>query len=149
MRAAAAASEGPSGRAVRRCGSRSPTGPPVSTTWSAAPPRSWPRRAKRRAAARHHDRTRRRRSRLARARLIRHAGPRMLALRNDAGAVKVLGVVAVCVCALAIAPRADASWGFELGIGEQGIEMFSDPRFGALGLEHVRLVAPYDVACRP
>ena len=27
--------------------------------------------------------------------------------------------------------------------------MFSDPRFAALGLEHVRLVAPYDVACRP
>jgi hypothetical protein len=73
----------------------------------------------------------------------------MLALRSRAGTVKVLGVVAVCVCALAVAPRADARWGFELGIGEQGIEMFSDPRFVALGLEHVRLVAPYDVACRP
>ena len=76
-------------------------------------------------------------------------GRRMLAPRSCAGAVKVLGVVAVCVCALASAPRADARWGFELGIGEQGLEMFSDPRFGALGLEHVRLVVPYDVACRP
>jgi hypothetical protein len=73
----------------------------------------------------------------------------MLALRSRAGIIKVLGAVAVCVCALALAPRADARWGFELGIGEQGIEMFSDPRFGALELEHVRLVAPYDVACRP
>jgi hypothetical protein len=76
-------------------------------------------------------------------------GRRMLALRSRASIIKVLGAVAVCVCALAIAPRADARWGFELGIGEQGIEMFSDPRFGALGLEHVRLVVPYDVACRP
>jgi hypothetical protein len=73
----------------------------------------------------------------------------MLVLRSCAGTVKVLAVVAVCVWALAIAPRAHASWAFELGIGEQGIEMFSDPRFGALGLEHVRLVVPYDVACRP
>jgi hypothetical protein len=76
-------------------------------------------------------------------------GRRMLAPRSFAGTVKVLGVVAVCVCALASAPRADARWAFELGIGEQGLEMFSDPRFGALGLEHVRLVVPYDVACRP
>src|SRR5258705_5847745 len=71
----------------------------------------------------------------------------MLALRSCAGTINVLGVVAVCVCALAMAPRAHASWGFELGIGEQGLAMFSDPRFGALGLEHVRLVLPYDVAC--
>jgi hypothetical protein len=73
----------------------------------------------------------------------------MLAPRSRAGIAKVLGAIAVCVCALAMAPRAEARWGFELGIGEQGVEMFSDPRFGALGLEHVRLVAPYDVACRP
>jgi hypothetical protein len=73
----------------------------------------------------------------------------MPALRSRAGTVTMLAVGAVCVCALAFAPRADASWGFELGIGEQGVEMFSDPRFGALELEHVRLVAPYDVACRP
>jgi hypothetical protein len=63
--------------------------------------------------------------------------------------VKALAVGAVCVCALAMAPRAHASWGFELGIGEQGVTMFSDPRFAALDLQHVRLVAPYDVACRP
>src|SRR3954453_7603339 len=73
----------------------------------------------------------------------------MPALPSCAGTTRVLVVVAVCAGALATAPRAQASWGFELGIGEQGIEMFSDPRFGALGLEHVRLVVPYDVACRP
>jgi len=73
----------------------------------------------------------------------------MPALPSCAGTTRVLVVVAVCAGALATAPRAQASWGFDLGIGEQGIEMFSDPRFGALGLEHVRLVAPYDVACRP
>jgi hypothetical protein len=62
---------------------------------------------------------------------------------------KVLAAVGVSACALAMASRADASWGFELGIGEQGLGMFSDPRFEALGLEHVRLVVPYDVGCRP
>jgi hypothetical protein len=36
--------------------------------------------------------------------------------------------------------------GLRAGIGEQGIEMFCDPRFGALGLEHGRLVVPYDAA---
>lgn len=67
---------------------------------------------------------------------------------SDAGAIKGLAVVAVCACALAIAPRAHARWGFELGMGEQGTTMFSDPRFAALGLEHVRVVLPYDVSCR-
>src|SRR5918998_2790005 len=75
--------------------------------------------------------------------------PPMLALRSCAGTVKVLAVVAVCLCGLAVAPRADARWGFELGIGEQELAMFSDPRFAALGLGHVRVVVPYDVACRP
>jgi len=37
----------------------------------------------------------------------------------------------------------------EVGIGEQHPRMFSDPRFERLGLEHVRVVAPYDVVCRP
>jgi hypothetical protein len=73
----------------------------------------------------------------------------MLALRSRAGIPAVLVVGAVCLCALALAPRAHARWGFELGIGEQGLAMFSDPRFAALALEHVRLVVPYDVACRP
>jgi hypothetical protein len=73
----------------------------------------------------------------------------MLALRSRARTVTVLVVGAVCLCALALAPRAHARWGFELGIGEQGLAMFSDPRFAALGLEHLRLVVPYDVACRP
>ena len=62
---------------------------------------------------------------------------------------KRLAVAAVCACALAAAPAADARWHFDLGIGDQELAMFSDPRFGALGLEHVRLVVPYDVACRP
>jgi hypothetical protein len=70
----------------------------------------------------------------------------MLALPSPG---KVLVVVAVCAGALASAPGAHARWTFELGIGEQGVEMFSDPRFGALALEHVRVVAPYDAACRP
>ena len=63
--------------------------------------------------------------------------------------IKAVLVLAVCVCALAIAPRADARWTFELGIGEQGLTMFADPRFAALDLGHVRLVLPYDVSCRP
>jgi hypothetical protein len=50
--------------------------------------------------------------------------------------------------ALAAAP-ARADWNFELGIGEQQPRMFDDPRFAALGLEHVRVVTSYDVACRP
>jgi hypothetical protein len=41
------------------------------------------------------------------------------------------------------------AWDFELGIGEQQAYMFSDPRFAALGLENVRVVTPYDVACHP
>jgi hypothetical protein len=47
------------------------------------------------------------------------------------------------------AAPAQATWHFDLGIGEQQAHMFSDPRFGALGLEHARVVVPYDVACRP
>jgi hypothetical protein len=73
----------------------------------------------------------------------------MPAIRSGGGAIRVLAVAVVCVCALALAPRAHARWTFELGIGEQGTTMFSDPRFAALELEHVRLVAPYDTACRP
>jgi hypothetical protein len=76
-------------------------------------------------------------------------GSPMLAMRSGAAAGRVFAVVAVLGCALAMPSRAHASWGFELGIGEQGLAMFSDPRFAALGLVHVRLVAPYDVACRP
>ena len=75
-------------------------------------------------------------------------GSAMLALRSRAGN-RALLVGIVCACALAIAPQAQARWGFELGIGEQGAVMFSDPRFAALALEHVRVVVPYDVACRP
>jgi hypothetical protein len=61
----------------------------------------------------------------------------------------VATVVLTVVAALAPAPRAEARWGFELGLGEQGLEMFSDPRFTALGLEHLRVVVPYDAVCRP
>jgi hypothetical protein len=58
-------------------------------------------------------------------------------------------IAASALCLLAAATPASAAWPFELGIGEQHAEMFSDPRFRALELEHVRVVAPYDVACRP
>jgi polysaccharide biosynthesis protein PslG len=51
--------------------------------------------------------------------------------------------------ALVLAPPASANWPFELGIGEQQPQMFDDPRFVALELEHVRFVTAYDVACRP
>jgi hypothetical protein len=50
---------------------------------------------------------------------------------------------------LVLAPAARADWPFELGIGEQQPQMFDDPRFVALELEHVRFVTAYDVACRP
>jgi hypothetical protein len=50
---------------------------------------------------------------------------------------------------LGLAPQAQAAWHFELGIGEQQTRMFDDPRFQALGLEHVRVVTAYDVVCRP
>ena len=50
---------------------------------------------------------------------------------------------------LVFAPAAWADWPFELGIGEQQPQMFDDPRFVALELEHVRFVTAYDVACRP
>jgi hypothetical protein len=70
----------------------------------------------------------------------------MLTLRSRAGR-NLLAVAAVCALAASAAPRAYAAWSFELGIGEQEMPMFSDPRFAALGLEHVRLVVPYNVAC--
>lgn len=71
----------------------------------------------------------------------------MLVIRGRAGRNLVVVAAVFAVAALS-APRAHAAWSFELGIGEQGMAMFSDPRFAALGLEHVRLVVPYDVACR-
>ncbi len=51
---------------------------------------------------------------------------------------------------LALAPSAQAraAWNFELGIGEQQPAMFDDPRFLAIGIEHVRFVAAWDVGCR-
>jgi hypothetical protein len=62
-------------------------------------------------------------------------------------AVAAVGVVATV--GVVAAPQAYAAgWHFQLGIGEQDTAMFSDPRFAALGLRHVRLVVPYDVACR-
>ncbi|MEA2379631.1 MAG: hypothetical protein QOD13_3538 [Thermoleophilaceae bacterium] len=57
--------------------------------------------------------------------------------------------VLLAVLVLALAPQAHAAWNFQLGIGEQQSPMFDDPRFAALGLEHVRVVTSYDVACRP
>jgi hypothetical protein len=63
-------------------------------------------------------------------------------------AVSRIVVGALVLLACMSAPAA-AAWHFELGIGEQQAHMFSDPRFGALELQHVRVVAPYDVVCRP
>lgn len=48
-----------------------------------------------------------------------------------------------------LASPAGAAWHFQLGMGDQQPRMFSDPRFGALKLQHARVVTPYDVACRP
>src|SRR5687767_13328773 len=56
-------------------------------------------------------------------------------------------VIAVALACVLAAP-AGAAPHFELGIGEQQPAFFSDPRFVALGLEHVRVVTSYDVACR-
>ena len=67
------------------------------------------------------------------------------------------------IVALACAPAAcgggddDAAGGgatpkqgsFIVGIGEQNSPMFADQRFRDLGIEHVRLVVPYDAAARP
>ena len=39
--------------------------------------------------------------------------------------------------------------GFVVGIGEQGAAMFADKRFRDLGIEHARLVVPYDAVARP
>jgi hypothetical protein len=39
--------------------------------------------------------------------------------------------------------------GFVIGIGEQGAAMFADKRFRDLGIEHARLVVPYDAVARP
>lgn len=58
-------------------------------------------------------------------------------------------LILVLALVLGLAPQARANWPFELGIGEQQPQMFDDPRFAALELEHVRLVTSYDVACRP
>jgi hypothetical protein len=63
-------------------------------------------------------------------------------------AVVVGWALASTGAAPADAPARDA-WHFEFGVGEQQAHMFSDPRFTALGLEHVRVVTPYDVACDP
>ncbi|MGH2745208.1 MAG: hypothetical protein ACRDLY_06255 [Thermoleophilaceae bacterium] len=60
----------------------------------------------------------------------------------------VLAVMLGCSLVPLGAAPARAAWNFELGIGEQQAFMFSDPRFAALGLELVRVVAPYDVVCR-
>jgi hypothetical protein len=60
-----------------------------------------------------------------------------------------LALILALAPVLALAPQAEAAWNFELGIGEQQTRMFGDPRFQALGLEHVRVVTAYDVVCHP
>jgi hypothetical protein len=52
-------------------------------------------------------------------------------------------------CLALAAGTASARPHWSLGIGDQSSRMFSDPRFAALGLRYARVVAPYDVACRP
>jgi hypothetical protein len=64
-------------------------------------------------------------------------------------AVVVAWALASLGSASAAAPAQQQGWHFELGIGEQQAFMFSDPRFQALGVEHVRVITPYDVACDP
>jgi polysaccharide biosynthesis protein PslG len=54
-----------------------------------------------------------------------------------------------CACLVLAAAPASAAPHWALGMGDQHSRMFSDPRFAALGLRHARVVAPYDVACRP
>src|SRR5687768_15267340 len=63
-------------------------------------------------------------------------------------AVARIAAAALALAAVMSAP-ASAAWHFELGMGEQQAHMFSDPRFTALELQHVRVVTPYDVVCRP
>jgi len=61
----------------------------------------------------------------------------------------------LCALALALAGCGDSDdsgapeRGFEIGIGEQGAAMFADKRFRDLGIEHARLVVPYDAVARP
>ena len=59
-----------------------------------------------------------------------------------------LALLTLAVMAAAATPAAAAAH-FELGMGDQQSRMFADPRFAALQLKHARVVAPYDVACRP
>ena len=77
-------------------------------------------------------------------------------------------LVLIVVCALALGPSAcggddggggsggggsgaageSSERGFVVGIGEQGAAMFADRRFRDLGIEHARLVVPYDAVAR-
>lgn len=72
----------------------------------------------------------------------------------------LLGAIAALACGLAGCGGGDddgAAGGgatpkqgsFVVGIGEQNSPMFADQRFRDLGIEHVRLVVPYDAAGRP
>jgi hypothetical protein len=61
----------------------------------------------------------------------------------------ILALLSACCLAVFGAAAARAEWNFELGIGEQQAHIFSDPRFAALGIELVRVVAPYDAVCDP
>ena len=74
-----------------------------------------------------------------------------------------LSCLVMCAVALAVAacggedrgdgenggsPEAAAPRSFVVGIGEQGSAMFADQRFRDLGIEHARLVVPYDAVAR-
>jgi len=47
-----------------------------------------------------------------------------------------------------VKPKRPAQTSFAVGIGEQGSAMFADKRFRDLGIEHARLVVPYDAVAR-
>ena len=62
---------------------------------------------------------------------------------------RTLLVIAATTACLAAGAAPASAWDFQLGMGDQQSRMFDDPRFERLGFEHARVVAPYDVVCRP
>jgi hypothetical protein len=74
--------------------------------------------------------------------------------------IPLLGAIVALACGVAACGGSDDSGAgagaakpkqgsFIVGIGEQNSPMFADKRFRDLGIEHARLVVPYDAAARP
>jgi hypothetical protein len=71
----------------------------------------------------------------------------------------LIALIAALACVLAACGGDDGGGGgaggqsedrsFDVGIGEQGAAMFADKRFRDLGIEHARLVVPYDAVAQP